>query len=234
MKVTFDHSETVADGIVTLSFTPERPLRYSAGQFVELSLPLESSQALYDYRQFTLSSSPTEDLLAITTKIPTPRSTFKQKLAHLQPGAKLSISEPMGDFVLPKDISIPLIFIAGGVGITPVRSIVKYLTDRDEQRSLQILYSASKPNQLAFLDIFRTAAATLHTFTRQSAAAWGGSAGSLQSSQILDTVRPHEDTLFYVSGPELFVSDIASSLRGLGIEKSRIITDGFIGYSIVR
>src|SRR6185369_15796787 len=100
-------------------FRPERPVDYIAGQFTEIYLPHSGADSRGERRWFTLSSSPTDALVSITTQfIPTEGSTFKKELFGLRPGAALKLADPMGDFVLPKDPSIPLLFIAGGLGIT--------------------------------------------------------------------------------------------------------------------
>src|SRR3989344_7668 len=130
--------------VTTFWFKPERPLAYTAGQFIEMYLPHDNPDERGIKHWFTLSSSPTEELVSITTKLAGAKSSsFKKTLFALRPGVEIKIVEPMGDFVLPKDIGIPLIFVAGGMGITPFRSIIKWLSDRNEKRDITLLYAAS-------------------------------------------------------------------------------------------
>src|SRR4051812_34213512 len=128
MKAIFDHSQPEAANITTFFFRPEKPVQYTAGQFTELYLPHNNPDKRGIKRWFTISSSPSEELLSITTKFtPEKGSSFKETLRKLVPGTEVHLEEPMGDFVLPKLIQTPLIFVAGGIGITPFHSILEWL-----------------------------------------------------------------------------------------------------------
>ena len=154
MQVTFDHAEDIALHIKTFWFKPDKPVRYVAGQFTEIRLPIANPDERGDKHWFTLSSSPTEPLLGITTKF-TPKhgSAFKRALAALKPGTHLALAEPMGDFVLPLDTSIPLVFVAAGMGITPVRSMIKWLHDSGQKRSIHLIYKVPTTRELAFSNL---------------------------------------------------------------------------------
>src|SRR5882724_8480449 len=128
MKVALDHVEDIAEHIKTFWFTPEQPTRYVAGQYTELYLPHDNPDNRGEKHWFTLSSSPTNSLVSITSKFsPNNGSTFKRTLLQLPLGTQVTMAAPMGDFVLPKDKSIPLVFVAGGIGVTPMHSIVSWL-----------------------------------------------------------------------------------------------------------
>jgi ferredoxin-NADP reductase len=231
MHVTFDHSDDIAKSIRMFWFRPERLPRYTAGQFIELRLPHDQPDKRGDKRWFTLSSSPTEELLAITTKFaPEAGSTFKQTLASLTPGNVVTMSEPMGDFVLPKNRSIPLVFVAGGIGVTPMRSMVKWLVDTDEQRTITLLYAARNQEELAFLELFRPSGIEFVPVVSQADASWQGATGTLDGSRIVELTNPANDTLFFLSGPEPMVEALGKSLKAEGINKRHIVTDYFPGY----
>src|SRR5688572_27736052 len=156
MNVTFDHTEDVAHNIKTFWFRPERKVRYIAGQFTEIYLPHDDADDRGIRRWFTLSSSPTDDLVSITTKFASHRSsTFKQHLSDLKPGTPLKLADPMGDFVLPKDPGIPIVFVAGGMGITPMHSMVKWLEDTGEKRDVHLIYAVTEEDELAFVPLFK-------------------------------------------------------------------------------
>src|SRR5690606_27786597 len=128
-------------------FEPEIPIRYIAGQYIELFIPHSNPDKRKERRWFTLSSSPTEDLLAITTRLITPKkSSFKNALNNLRIGDEIKMLPPMGDFVLPKDESLPLIFVAKGIGVTPFRSMLKYLNDSHKKRSIKLIYVIDNSN----------------------------------------------------------------------------------------
>jgi ferredoxin-NADP reductase len=154
MQATLEKIEQLADGITTFWFKPEGRFRYEAGEFTEMYIPHIADER-GEKRWFTLSSSPTEPLLGVTTSFSEAlSSSFKQALQRLQPGDNVQLAEPMGDFVLPKDEDIPLVFIAGGLGITPVRSIIQSLIDTGQKRSAQLLHIAKPAKVRLFEDIF--------------------------------------------------------------------------------
>ena len=128
MKALFDHFTDENDTIRTFYFKTESPLDYTAGQYIQLSLPHEHEDDRGAKRWFTLSSSPTDALISITTRFNKEHSsTFKETLFALTPGTEVNFTGPMGDFVLPKQIDKPLVFVAGGIGVTPFHSMMAWL-----------------------------------------------------------------------------------------------------------
>lgn len=232
MRVTFDHVDNIAENIRMFWFRADRKPRHIAGQFIELRLPHEPKDKRGERRWFTLSSSPTEDLLAITTKFASENgSSFKVALSGLEPGAEVDMAEPMGDFILPKDPSTPLLFVAGGIGVTPMRSMIKFLTDSGESRPITLLYAANSPGELAFTDLFESAPITFIPVVSNDADAWTGQTGTLDAQRILDLGKPTDDTLIYLSGPEPMIESLESGLKDLGVNKKRLKTDFFPGYT---
>lgn len=231
MKVTFDHKEEVASNIYSLWFRPEKPVRYTAGQFTEIRLPIENSDERGDKRWFTLSSSPSEELLSITTRLDPERpSAFKQELFSLEPGTELNFAEPMGDFVLPQKKDIPLVFIAGGIGVTPMRSMIKWLVDSGEQRDIRLFYAANTLEDVAFRDLFENAPIQFEMILSNPPADWAGRSGRLSSDVILGLPGVKENALVYVSGPEPMVETFYKELQAKGIAEHRLVMDYFPGY----
>ncbi len=233
MNATLRRTEKVAENIQTFWFEPDKAVDYLAGQFVEMYLPHKNADARGQKHWFTLSSSPTEEYISITTKYALGRaSTFKQQLFALKPGAKVRISEPMGDFVLPKDKSIPLLFVAGGIGITPMRSMVKWLTDSKEQRDVSLIYGVKTPDELAFLDLFKSYGIVPEILASKPNTGWPGRKGHIASGLIMDSVT-HEEQLIYISGPEPMTEKLEADLLATGIEPQRLVLDFFPGYQPV-
>ncbi len=220
MKVTFDHSQPGAEHIRIFWFKPEKPMRYTAGQFTEFQLPHQHEDDRGHKRWFTLSSSPTEPMLAITTKFADPSSSFKSALSKLKPGDQLDFAEAMGDFVLPKDPSIPILFVAGGIGVTPMRSMAKYLLDTQQKRSVKLLYTASQESELAFLPLFKQAGVELVV-----------NIGKLNAQQIVAEAKD-PNTIIYLSGPEPMVEELVADTAKQW-PKDQIRTDFFPGYSAI-
>jgi ferredoxin-NADP reductase len=232
MKATLDHIEDTAANIKTFWFKPASPVRYEAGQFTELYLPHENPDDRGIKRWFTISSSPTDPLISITTKFATDRSsTFNQTLLQLKPGTELMFADPMGDFVLPKDKTLPLLFVAGGIGVTPIHSMIKYLSDTREQRDIQLLYAAHHDNELAFKELFENyKLRDLSYVIHRPSPAWKGEVGSLTPERILQAIHGSPDMIIYLSGPEPMVELFDKELKAAGINKHRLVTDFFPGY----
>lgn len=233
MKVTFVRSELEAENIRTFYFKPEQLVRYTAGQYTELHIPHKKPDKRGTKRWFTLSSSPTDALLTITTKYAgdDKSSTFKKALFKLTPGTELHMAEPMGDFVLPKLIQTPLVFVAGGIGITPFHSMLKWLAETDEERPIKLLYGVRSEDEIVFQDTFRAAGVEPTIIVSEPSDSWGGERGQLSAELILGLEKPSEDTLVYVSGPEPMVQALSRDLRKTGLRKNQLVTDEFPNYT---
>jgi len=234
MKVTFDHGEDEAANIRTFYFRPEQPLSYTAGQFTELTIPHKRPDERGLKRWFTLSSSPTSELLSITTKFNNDKSSsFKKALFGLKPGAELTMAEPMGDFVLPKLLQTPLVFVAGGIGITPFHSILEWLASTTEQRPIRLLYGVRSEDEIIFQETFDRAGVHATIVVGVPSATWGGERGELSAELIMGLMQPGEDTLVYVSGPEPMVEKLEKDLRRAGLRKEQFVGDFFPNYTAI-
>src|SRR5687768_15111575 len=129
MKVTFREKLPIAKDIFTFRWQPSEEFSYTAGQYIKMTLEHEDADDRGDMRFFTLSSSPTEGHLAHTTKFNPEGSSFKEALKDLQPGAEAEMTGPNGEFTLPEDDQQPMVWVAGGIGVTPYRSMIKWLVD---------------------------------------------------------------------------------------------------------
>jgi len=231
MNVVFDHSEPIAHNIKTFWFKPERSVRYIAGQFTEIYLPHDNPDSRGIRRWFTLSSSPSEKLVSITTKFASHQSsTFKQHLRELQPGTPLKLADPMGDFVLPKDRSIPIVFVAGGMGITPMRSMIKWLHDTNESRKIHLIYAVTEEDELAFVPLFKDYHLDFTPIVKDPTKGYGGETGSLSTERILELAPDDGRSLIYLSGPEPMIETFYKEFKAKGIAEERLVTDYFPGY----
>jgi glycine betaine catabolism B len=229
MVVTFVKSERVAQNTTSYFFQPESPYRFIAGQFLELTVPHSTMDDRGDKRWFTISSSPSDELISITTAtFGDASSSFKRELMSLQAGAKATVSLPMGDFVLPKDESIPLIFVAGGIGITPFKSIVSELQYRQQKRDITLLHVAHTQHEFSFHDQMQSALEqryipiTTHDYARGH--------HKLSAELVIDRTAPTDAHYIYVSGPEPLVETLSDELARHNIQRNHIFTDFFHGY----
>ena len=235
MKAVLDHTHDEAGNIRTFFFRPERPLRHTAGQYTELTLPHKGEDDRGHKRWFTISSSPTEELFTITTKFAgdDKSSTFKKTLFALEPGTELQAADPMGDFVLPKLIQTPLVFIAGGIGLTPYHSMFEWLAATGEERPIQFLYGVRSEDEIVFQKTFDKVGIQPTIFVSEPSPAWGGERGQITAETVLKLTEPTDETLIYISGPEPMVLGLAKDLEKAGVPKRQLVTDDFPGYASI-
>ncbi|HET8991481.1 MAG TPA: FAD-dependent oxidoreductase [Candidatus Saccharimonadales bacterium] len=230
MKFTLDHVVEESQDIFSFFFEPSQKLSFTAGQYIEMSLPHEHPDNRGVRRWFTISSSPTEPLVSITTRIIEKSSSFKKTLFGLEPGDEVSITGPMGDFVLPKFVQTPLIFVAGGIGITPFHSIMSWLNDTKETRPIRLIYGVRSEEEIIFNEAFDKADIHPTVVVENPSSAWGGERGRLSAELILGLAKPSEDSLIYVSGPEPMVETLEKDLKSSGINKDNLVLDFFPNY----
>lgn len=230
MRVILKKIEPLTQTIKTFWMEPPKPFKYTAGQYIEMSLPHPNSDERGTKHWFTLSSSPTEPLLSITTRFSVPGSTFKKTLSNLRPGDSIDLSEPMGDFVMPIDPDIPMVFIAGGIGVTPFRSMVKWLIDSGKRRDIQALLAVTSPDDVVFKDLFQAAGIEPTLIISQPPVGWRGESGHLTAGKILKIIKDYYGKQIYISGPEPMVEALNDELQKSGIPKQQLVGDYFPGY----
>ena len=235
MNVTLDHIDQEANNIKTFWFKPERPIDYVAGQYIELTLKHDNPDDRGEKHWFTLSSAPGHELVSITTKYAgdDKSSTFKKALFNLEPGATLQMSEPSGDFVLPKDPNIPLVFVAGGIGLTPFHSIFEWLADHNEHRSITFIYGVRSEEEIIFQPTFERAGIHATIVVSEPSESWGGERGKLSAELVLGLTHPAENALIYMSGPEPMVEALEKDFKDHGIKAEQLVGDFFPGYPII-
>ncbi|OGE83538.1 MAG: hypothetical protein A3B10_03420 [Candidatus Doudnabacteria bacterium RIFCSPLOWO2_01_FULL_44_21] len=222
----FIRTEEVAANIRSFFFKPLKQFTFNPGQFLEWMLPHEKADNRGIRRWFTIAASPTEKEIMLATKFSEKSSSFKQALLQLKPGDELNTVPPDGDFVLPKDESKKLVFIAGGIGITPFRSMVKYMVDKKLNRDIILLYSCKTEADVAFKQLFEQA----KSFGIKPIFVISDQVGYINPDMIKKEVPDWQDRIFYVSGPEPMVESFEKMLASMGIKEANIVRDYFPGY----
>jgi ferredoxin-NADP reductase/Na+-translocating ferredoxin:NAD+ oxidoreductase RnfD subunit len=214
-----------AAGLYSFAFSQAGRFDYRAGQYMEWTLPVRKSDSRGNRRYLTLSSSPTEKHLAFTVRMPQKASYFKQVLAKFEPGDKILAAHLSGTFSLPADKSKKLAFLGGGIGVTPFRSMAKYLVDSRQKRDIGLLYCANSPDEFAYKEVFSQAAAC------GLAAHYVNTSDTPLSPELIAGSLPdYKERLFYVSGPYGFVKAARQALISLGVSPRNIKSDYFPGY----
>ncbi len=217
-------------------FTSDKKMNFKAGQYMEWTLGHESQDKRGIRRYLTICSSPTEKDIMVGVKFPPNSSSFKQSMISLKKGDTIVVSQLAGEFVLPRDASKKLVFIAGGIGVTPFRSMVKYLLDKKEQRDIVLLYCNHTPDDVAYKDIFDEAKAvlgmkTVYTITDEPFPKnWKGATGFVDEAMIKKAVPDYKERMFYISGTHAMVVAFVEILQKMGVRKKQIIQDFFPGF----
>lgn len=220
-----------------LVFTAEKKFTYKPGQYIEMTLPHHHVDSRGLRRYFTLASSPTEDTIRLGVRFYDDGSSFKKLLKTVQSNMFASLGQLGGDFILPKDNTRKLAFIAGGIGITPFRSMVKYLSDTHDARSVTLLYGERSVDDITYQEVFEQARAKGNI---QSVYMVGDApakeiphvrTGRIDSQSVNELIPDYRDRLFYISGPQLMVKTTRSILIDMGVKRRNIKTDFFSGYA---
>lgn len=228
MIALFEKKVKLNRNVYTFYFSTNKAVNNVPGQYLELTAPHKTPDNRGYKRKFTIYSSPTEPLLAITTRISNKKSSFKETLLNLKPGDKLTYTEPIGDFILPIDESLPLLFIASGIAITPVRSILKMLKDTNQRRDIKLIYATK--HQSDFIESKLLSAVPVFYFVTEPSVKQQGNNSKLSLSAIKKLTPITSRTHIYISGTKSMVTSLKEDLTKTNFPSNQIITDAFEGY----
>lgn len=214
MQVTFVARQEVALGIWQYTFEPERPIDFVPGQYVDLQLNTGS-------RTFTLTSLPSNSSMSFITKHFELQSPYKHSLQALRRGDTAMIGAAMGDLVLPKSPAIPLVYIAGGIGMASYASMLRDLLARKEERRIFLFYRLRAAREQLFRDLTDAYPLQLKQVVLAP--------NALSAREIKAATPP--DALMYLSGSQDFVETLRTDLEALGTPRSSIVFDYYDGYA---
>lgn len=236
-KVKLKGRQEIASG--TMAFRFEKPAEYSykAGQFGDFTLtnPPETD-AEGNTRTFSLASAPYEDDLMVAMRM---RDTaFKRVLKTMALGTAVSLETPDGSLTLHSDARIPAVFLSGGIGVTPVRSIILQATHDKLPHKIVLFDSNRRPEDSAFLDELSDAQKRNPNFTfvstmtemEKSSKTWSGETGYVTQAMLMKSVNDLNLPIFYISGPPAMVAAMRKILDESGVANDKIRTEEFSGY----
>ncbi len=234
--LTLVEKNKIADATYEFVFAPDHALSFRPGQYLEWTLGHPAADNRGNRRFFTIASSPTEKTVRLGVKFYAPESSFKQALLAMQPDDTISAAQVAGDFVMPRDKKKKLVFIAGGIGVTPFRSMVQYLIDTKEERAVTLLYSNKTVNEVAYKDVFDQAAReigmkTVYAFTDEPNPVPNAHNGFIDRALIERELPDYKDCVFYISGPHGMVVAFKKTLSDMGVSRFNIKTDYFPGFA---
>jgi ferredoxin-NADP reductase len=209
--------------------------RYLCNQAVRVALPgVEDPWGAA--RTFSMSSSPSEEgLISVTCRISD--TPFKQALARLRPGDTADVFGPLGLFLF--DPTRPSVFLAGGIGITPFRGMLRFAADRHPELPRRLLCAARVPEELVFRTDIEALARSTPAFqaefsvTRPGEATvpWNGRTGRIDAEWVRAVAAPLERPKFYVAGlPEMVATTVAFLQGALAVPEDDVDYEVFRGF----
>jgi ferredoxin-NADP reductase len=236
-RVKLKSREEVADGTMAFHFEKPSGFQYRAGQFIRLTLidPPETD-AEGNGRTFTLASAPYEEDLVVATRMRD--SAFKRVLKSTPLGTEIEIRGPFGALTLHNDASRPAVFLAGGIGITPFRSIALDAAKAQLPHCLFLLYSNRRPEDAAFLEELQELESRnsnyrfIPTMTRpeQSKQRWRGETGYINRQMLARYIGDLKSPVYYSAGPPAMVDALKNLLIEAGVDNANIRAEKFAGY----
>ncbi|MBP9828198.1 oxidoreductase [Patescibacteria group bacterium] len=237
LTLVFKEKRRLANDIYEFVFTPNRKMAFKPGQYAEWTLAHNPSDTRGNRRYFTIASSPTEhEMLLGVRLLAEGGSSFKKSLYEMKKGDTLYAGQFAGDFTLPADPIKKLVFIAGGIGVTPFRSMLAYLRDTKQKRDIVMLYSCKTPEDVAYEKFFRDISEVVGlqlvcTVTDAgTSGTWTGEQGMIDAGFVKRAIPDFTERHFFISGPPMMVKGIDTSLRAMGVTRNKITTDFFPGF----
>jgi len=234
VRATVAEKREVAKGTLFVRFAVEDYPDYRPGHYFWVELPDRGHQDEKGLRRhISLATSPTEiGVVGLATRL---RDTaFKRTLAELEVGDEVQVEEPKGSFLLPEDTSAEYVFVAGGIGITVFRSMLRFIADKDLPYRVTLVYSNRDRESAAFLDeleeLERQVEGLRVILTMTDDPGWEGETRQLDADVLAELVGGLEGKAFLVAGPPAMAEGVSESLRGAGLPEDRVLVDGFTGY----
>lgn len=223
----------------TMAFYLEKPpdFQFRAGQYLDLTLidpPEIDSQGAV--RTFSIASAPYEHDLVVATRMRD--SAFKRVFASLPLGTEIKLEGPMGSFTLHKNPSRAAVFLAGGIGITPFRGMLRHATNEKLAHPLYLFYANRRPEDAAFLDELRQLSQSNPHFVfvptmtemEKSKCNWSGERSFINREMLIKHFCDLQGPIYYVAGPPAMVAAAREMLTKANIDEDDIRTEEFGGY----
>jgi ferredoxin-NADP reductase len=236
VRATIKEKQEVAKGTLLVVFDLlGEELDWQAGQYFWVDLlqsQYEDERGLR--RHISVVTSPNErGVLGLCTRL---RDTaFKKTLAELPVGAEVDVEHPKGDFLLPEQSDRPFVFVAGGIGITVFRCMLRYITEEKLPYRVTLLYSNRDRESTAFFDELSKLDAENENirvvFTMTEDSSWDGDKRLIDQSFLRDHLGDDLDSYTYlVAGPPPMVEGVVETMKSAGIAEEHIRPDRFSGY----
>ncbi len=230
----FLHSKAVAINTKTFYFEKPTGFVFKGGQTIDLTLmnPIETDEQ-GNTRTFSLASAPYESELMITTRLRD--SAFKRSLNFLLPGMQVKFDGPFGSMTLHNDIHKPAVFLAGGIGATPFRSMILQAIHDQLAHRLFLFDFNRRPQDSPFLEEFKSLESPTFNFIpamsqQTELLEWQGERGYVDEHLLRKYIGDLNVPIYYIAGTPRMVSTVFQLLVKIGVDSDNICTDDFSGY----
>lgn len=237
LKLKLLEKTEIAKDTIELVFEKPKAFKFKAGQYLEWTLPILKTDGRGNRRYFTIASSPTENVLRLGIKLNNPTSSFKRYLKGLTKNSLITAGSLSGDFTLDHAKKNTLVFIAGGIGITPFVSLLKALHDTKDTREIILFYSNKTYEEIAYQKFLGEISQQINlkviyvlTELEKIPQNFNGEKGRINQKTIEKYVKNIANADFYLSGPISMVNGYKKILKTLGVRGKSIITDYFPGF----
>src|SRR6186997_2287788 len=234
MQATVAEKRQVAKGTVFVRFAVEDYPDYRPGAYFWVELPdrgHEDEKGLR--RHISLATSPTErGVVGLATRMRD--SAFKRTLGELEVADEVQVEEPKGSFLLPEDTGEEYVFVAGGIGITVFRSMLRFIADESLPYRVTLVYSNRESESAAFLDELEELDERIEglrvILTMTDEPGWAGEKRHLDANVLGELVGGLDGKVFLVAGPPPMAEAVTGSLTDAGVPEERVLADKFSGY----
>ena len=231
------NKKEIAAGTMAFYFGQPEGFTFKAGQYADFTLiDPEETDSEGNVRTFSLANAPYEQDLMFATRM---RDTaFKRVIKKLESGAEISFKGANGSFTLQNNTNIPAVFLCGGIGITPVRSITLQAAHDKTAHRIFLFYANKTPRDAAFLEDLNKAAKENQNFTfvasmtemEGSDQEWEGETSFFTKALLEKYIGDLSQPIYYISGPASMVTSIRETLTEAGVDEDNIRTEEFAGY----
>ena len=236
MQARIKEKREVAKGTLLVTFDLlGAEVAFTPGQYFFVTLPDVGHQDAKGLRRhITVVTSPNErGVLGLATRMRD--SAFKRSLGELPVGTEVEVEPPKGSFGLPEDTSRPLVFVAGGIGITVFRSMLRFIREKGLPYKVTLIYSNRDRESTAFLgelqELERENRDLRLVLTMTQDRGWEGESRRIDSQFFRDYLEGDlNESTFLVAGPPAMVAGVQDALAGAGVEDENVIAEGYSGY----
>lgn len=219
----------------TFAFVFEKPLgfQFQAGQYTAMTLPkLDFADAKGATRVLSIASAPSDAELVFGMRVT--ESAFKKTLAAMPVGGEVIIRDATGHFILPENQEREIVFLAGGIGITPVRSILRQAVIEKRHNPFALFYSNRRPEDASFCEEIQNFSGLnyrcIDTLTQnKGACSWQDESGYICADMLKKYLTEIPQALYYVVGTTVFIGAMEKMLKELGVPDINIKKDPFTG-----